>query len=32
VTPPLFESMLILGKDETIKRISKAIDFLKSME
>jgi glutamyl-tRNA synthetase len=31
VTPPLFESMFILGKDETIKRISKAIDFLKSM-
>jgi glutamyl-tRNA synthetase len=32
VTPPLFESMFILGKVETIKRISKAIDFLKSME
>jgi len=31
VTPPLFESMAILGKIETIKRILKAIDFLKSM-
>ncbi len=32
VTPPLFESIFILGKDETIKRISKANDFLKSMK
>jgi glutamyl-tRNA synthetase len=31
VTPPLFESIFILGKDETIKRILMAIDFLKSM-
>jgi glutamyl-tRNA synthetase len=30
VTPPLFESMSILGKVETIKRITKAVDFLKS--
>ena len=30
VTPPLFESMAILSKDEVIRRISKAIDFLES--
>ena len=28
VTPPLFESMAILGKGEVIRRISKAIGFL----
>ena len=32
VTPPLFESMAILGKDEVIQRITKAIDHLKSLE
>jgi glutamyl-tRNA synthetase len=31
VTPPLFESMAILGKDEVIRRITKAIDYLKSL-
>jgi glutamyl-tRNA synthetase len=31
VTPPLFESMDILSKDEVIRRISKAIEFLESM-
>ena len=31
VTPPLFESMAILGKDEVIRRISMAIDLLESV-
>ena len=31
VTPPLFESMAILSKDEVIRRITKAIDFLESV-
>lgn len=29
VTPPLFESLEILGKDETLKRVGEAMDFLK---
>ena len=31
VTPPLFESMAILGKEEVIQRITKAIDVLESV-
>lgn len=30
-TPPLFESMAILGKEEVLRRIKNAIDFLKSV-
>jgi len=30
VTPPLFESIQILGEEETISRIKKALSFLKS--
>ncbi len=30
VTPPLFESIQILGEDETVQRIKNAIEFLKT--
>ena len=30
VTPPLFESIQILGEEETIDRINRALSFLKS--
>lgn len=30
VTPPLFESIQILGEEETIKRVEKAIEFFES--
>lgn len=29
VSPPLMESMIVLGQDETLKRLDKAMDFLR---